>query len=94
MTKRYRLLSMPGVILGILAVAVSLIYSLITYDKLDIYKPELYAPVAIGLFFVVIGVILHFAANKAEQKERDEQRSSPVNLETIIISYAMVNEHP
>ena len=94
MTRSYRLFSMTAVIIGILAVAISLIYSLITYDKLDIYKTELYGPVACGLFLMVIGVILHFAANKAEQRERDEQERSPFNLETIIISYAMVNEHP
>ena len=85
---------MAGVILGILAIAISLIYSLITYDKLDIYKPELYAPAAIGLFLMVIGIILHFAANKAEQREHYGNKRSSYNLETIIISYSMVNEHP
>ena len=80
--------------MGILVVATSLIYSLITYDKLDIYKPVLYAPIVIGSLLLIIGILLHFAANKAEQRERDEHDRSGFNLETIIISYAVVNEHP
>ena len=94
MSKGSRLISMALVILGVLVMAASLIYSILEKNGIDIYRPEFYLAAGSSFILIVVGILVYCRVNRVEKNKLMESASDDVSLETIVLSFAMVNQEP
>jgi len=94
MIKRNRLLAMALVILGIVVVAISIIYSITEFGKVDFFEPIFRIIASLGVLLILAGVVLRVVVDIRVRKMYEEMDKPTVTLETIILSYAMINKEP
>ena len=92
--KRLHFLSMALVILGVLVIAASLVYSLLVDKRIDVYQPEFYLAAIVSFILVIVSIVIYRYTNRIEKVKHMEKKENEVSLETIVLSFAMVNKEP
>lgn len=90
----YRLYALIMVVAGILCAAAGTIYSILEFSKLDLYDPVLRVLASVGILMILAGILLRVVGDRRQQTRKEESEGPKATMETILLSYAMVNKEP
>lgn len=92
--ERYTSITLLCLISGILVTAAAFIYSIVEHNEVVVTWLWFDILLVAGLILVVAGVAYHFSGLKKVKFLTAMMESTPVSLETIVLSYALVNNAP
>jgi len=82
------------VVTGIILVAAAVVYSIWTFKRVDVFDPIFRITASAGVLLILAGAVMRITGDRQKQSMLDSIDRPKVTLETIVLSYAMVNKEP
>ena len=88
------MIALTMVVAGIILCAVAMINSILEFEKVKLFDPIFCIIASVGLITILAGVVLRITGDRKIRRMRIFREKHRVNLDTIVLSYAMVNKTP